>query len=522
MAEAGFQFVVGDFNFEFAGVDVERDGVAVAHRGDGAAARGLRGDVPRHHPVRRAGETPVGEQRHGLAQSCADDGRRHPEHLAHAGAALRPLVADHDHVARFDAAVLHGGESIFLAIEHAGRAAKLQQVVPGDFDHAAFGREVALEDRQPAVRLEGLIQRPDDRLPRSLFGLLRFFADGLARDGHRVRVQVTAFKQPPGDELNAARIVEVARHKAPARLEVGNERGARADAVEVVNAQFDSGLVGNGEQMEDGVGRAAGGGDAGDGVFNGVAGQDLGGAEVTAEEFHHDLPGGKGKLVFFFNHRRGTVEAHRADAEELHDGGHGIGGELPAARARARTGRVFNLLELRLGDLAAPVCADGLEHILNREVAALGMAGGDRAAVEREAGDVQPGKRHDHAGVGLVAPGDADQRVEMVAARDEFNRVGDDFAADERGLHPLRAHRDPVRNGDRVELQGRAARGADAVFHFGSQPPQVEVARADLDPGVGHAHQRAAQVVVGETHRLEHGPRGRAARAVGDGAAISF
>ena len=72
------------------------------------------------------------------------------------------------------------------------------------------------------------------------------------------------------------------------------------------------------------------------------------------------------------------------------------------------------------------------------------VAGGDGAAVEHEAGDVEAGERHDGGGHVLVAAGDADEAVEGVAAGDELDGVGDDFAGDERGLHALGAHGDAV------------------------------------------------------------------------------
>src|SRR3546814_5428738 len=51
---------------------------------DAEAARGTR-------------EAAVGDERHRLAQALAVDGGGRGQHLAHAGAALRPLVADDDH-----------------------------------------------------------------------------------------------------------------------------------------------------------------------------------------------------------------------------------------------------------------------------------------------------------------------------------------------------------------------------------------------------------------------------------------
>ena len=56
-------------------------------------------------------------------------------------------------------------------------------------------------------------------------------------------------------------------------------------------------------------------------------------------------------------------------AEHLVGGGHGVGGELAAAGARAGTGVVLHVLELLERDLAGVVGADRLEHVLDGEVA---------------------------------------------------------------------------------------------------------------------------------------------------------
>ena len=84
--------------------DVDGDDVAVPDGRDRAAARRLGRDVADHEAVRGAGEAPVGQQRDVLAQARAVDGAGDGEHLAHAGAAGRALVADDDDVAGHDLA----------------------------------------------------------------------------------------------------------------------------------------------------------------------------------------------------------------------------------------------------------------------------------------------------------------------------------------------------------------------------------------------------------------------------------
>ena len=134
-------------------------------------------------------------------------------------------------------------------------------------------------------------------------------------------------------------------------------------------------------------------------------------------------------------------------------------------------------------------------------------AGRDRAVVEDEARDVEPRERHHRGGDRLVAADEADEAVEQVAVGDELDRVGDHLARDQRGAHAGRAHRDAVGDRDRVELDRRAARGADALLHVHGELALVEVARHRLDPRRRDADQRLREVLVGEADGLEHRAR---------------
>src|SRR5690348_18129002 len=49
----------------------------------------------------------------------------------------------------------------------------------------------------------------------------------------------------------------------------------------------------------------------------------------------------------------------------------------------------------------------------------------------------------------LVAADEYDQSIKMISARDQFHRVGDHLATDQRSTHALRTHRDAVGNGNR-------------------------------------------------------------------------
>ena len=247
------------------------------------------------------------------------------------------------------------------------------------------------------------------------------------------------------------------------------------------------------------------------------------GCDVAADEFHHHFAGLAQRRQLL---RRSTAGTPLKPMGEMprnsHDGRHGVGRELAAAGAGAGTGVIFNVAELGVGHLAAAVSADGFEDVLNGDVVVPEIGRGDGAAVEHEAGNIEPGQRHDRAGDGLVAAGEGDDAVEEIAARDQFDGVGDHFAADERGLHALGAHGDAVGDGDGVELHGRAAGVANAFLHGCGEFTQVIVAGADFDPGVGDADDGLTQIFVGKADRLQHGAGGSAVGSIGDSATVAL
>jgi hypothetical protein len=205
---------------------------------------------------------------------------------------------------------------------------------------------------------------------------------------------------------------------------------------------------------------------------------------------------------------------HGRDAEKFGDQGHGVGGELAAASAGAGASDFFELIEPGVGHFAARVGPDGFVDILQRHGVALELAGGDGAAVKDERWNVETCNGHDAAGNGLVAADENNERVEQIAAGDEFDGVGDDFAADQGSAHALGAHGDAVGYGDGVEFQRGAARGADAGFDVGGEFAQVIVARADFDPGVSDADEGFFEVGVLQAARAQHGAGAGTVRAV--------
>src|SRR6202030_2578340 len=106
-----------------------------------------------------------------------------------------------------------------------------------------------------------------------------------------------------------------------------------------------------------------------DRVLEGRPIHDRAGAEALFHELDGETAGclrDRGLVGMSGGDRVGT---RRGQTEELEGRAHRVGGELTAARARAGTGVLLHGAELAGVDPAGVVRADGLEYVLNGEVA---------------------------------------------------------------------------------------------------------------------------------------------------------
>ena len=183
-----------------------------SHQRDRSAERRLRADVADAEAARGAREAPVGDQRHLVAGALPVERRRRGQHLAHAGAALRALVADDEDLAVLVLTPLDGREAVLLAVEHARGAAELELRHAGDLDDRTFRRQRALEAHDAAGGRDGIGDRINDLLICIELHVLEVLLDGLAGDREAVLVQVAAVEQRAHDLGHAADVVDVLGH----------------------------------------------------------------------------------------------------------------------------------------------------------------------------------------------------------------------------------------------------------------------------------------------------------------------
>src|SRR5690606_20568482 len=128
----------------------------------------------------------------------------------------------------------------------------------GDFRNRALGSEIAIENHEVAVDLYGPVERGNDflviRIRRHVGQVL---GNRLPGDGAAVCMQQATFQQAAHQGADTANGDQLRHQVTAAGLQVRQYRYAGADAREVVDVQPHTGIVRNGEQVQDRIGRTA-------------------------------------------------------------------------------------------------------------------------------------------------------------------------------------------------------------------------------------------------------------------------
>ena len=190
--------------------------------------------------------------------------------IAHAGAALGAFVADDHHVAGVDLARIDGGNGGVLAVKDAGRAAVYLHFGRNGaaLDHAAVRGDVAPQNLQAAGLGVGVVDGADSLVVHDM-GTRDVLAQGLAGDSGHIQVQQVSLSQLGLHRRDAACFVQVGHMGGARRGQMAEVRRLGADFVEEVQVDGAACLLGNGQQVQHRVGRAAQRHIAGQGVADG-------------------------------------------------------------------------------------------------------------------------------------------------------------------------------------------------------------------------------------------------------------
>ena len=285
--------------------------------------------------------------------------------------------------------------------------------------------------------------------------------------------------------------------------------------------------------MEDGVGGAAESDDHGDGVFEGLFGHDVEGANAAFDEVENGDASGAG--IGGFGGGGGVLGGAIGEGHpEGFDGaGHGVGGIHSSAGAGAGDGIFLDEGEFAVVDFAVGVFADGFEAANDIEIfisealtavaaeSSFGedpgdAAGENRATVDEDAWAVEAGHGDDTGGHIFVATTDGDEAIEAFTAHDRFDGIGNDLSGNEGILHAFCAHGDAIGNGDRPEDHSFGTGGIGPGFGLAGEAIDVHIARGDHRPSAGDTDLGFFKVFASKADGVKHGAAGGTFDAIDD------
>mmetsp|Transcript_80 Transcript_80/g.176 ORF Transcript_80/g.176 Transcript_80/m.176 type:complete len:625 (-) Transcript_80:19-1893(-) len=509
---AGGPLLVGDVeHLHHAGGGVDADDVAVLHQRDGPPHLRLGGHVAHHETVRAPREPTVSEERAFIPEPRPHDGAGGCEHLRHAGAALGPLVADHDHGALELGGVLAQlGQHLLLRVEAEGGALEQQPLLAGDLSHGALRGEVAVQHLQMARGLDGIAQRAQHVLPvrqgRASSQVLRH---SLASHRHAGAVDEALLHEVLEYGGGAADLVDVLHDVLAGGLEVCDEGNLVGARLEVVQGELYARRVRHGDQVQHRVGGSAQRHHRHHRVLKRRARHDVLGLEVELEEVQDSRACHTALVHLQRVLRRDGAAVRQRHAQSLDGGGHGVGSVHATAGARSGA-RVAHSVEARgLINLARDKLAVALEGGHNVQCAAVSRVPRlDGASVNHEGGSVKAGHSHQGTGHVLVAAGERDVTIVPLSAHHRLDTVSNDVTRLKAEAHAVSAHGNTVADSDRVETHAHHTSFLDALLHLQSKVHEVHIARVALVPHRGDAHLSLVHVGLIHPRGVKHRLRG--------------
>ncbi len=232
-------------------------------------------------------------------------------------------------------------------------------------------------------------------------------------------------------------------------------RGAGADLIEELQVHRHACLIGNGQQVEDGVGGAAQSHIAGQCVADGALVDDLAGRDALFDHLHNGHAGVLCQLqALGVDGRDGAVAGQRNAADGLAQAVHAVGSVHTRAGTAAGTAVAGAVFQLFVVDEACFIGTHRLEHLGEADLLAVVGAGQHGAAAAHHGGHVHPHRRHHHAGDDLVTVGHQHKAVQLVGHGHSLHAVADELAGSQRIFHAHMAHGDAVAHADGRDQDG--------------------------------------------------------------------
>src|SRR5690554_2309301 len=238
-------------------------------------------------------------------------------------------------------------------------------------------------------------------------------------------------------------------------------RGFAGKLVDVVHTEVHLRFVGNGQEVQHGIGASAHGNVEGHGVHKGRLGGNVAGQYrniavlvIAVGQFYNLVGGVFEELSTVHVGGYNGAVARQGQSQRLVEAVHGVGGKHARAGAAGGTGILFHGQHVGVADAVVGSHHHRVDQIQGLAVV---LARFHRSTRYKNHGDVQAHGGHKHAGGNFVAVADADHGVGLVGVDHVFYAVGDQIARGQGIQHAVVSHSDAVVDGDGVEFRSKAA-----------------------------------------------------------------
>ncbi len=303
-----------------------------------------------------------------------------------------------------------------------------------------------------------------------------------SHDGHDAAGPVDIFHMVMGRRRNLA--------------QVGHFAG---QSVDVRHGKVDPRLMGDRQQMQHGIGRAAHGDVKCHGIHEGgPAGDRAGSTELSSLSYQASAIS--------------TIRSAACSKSSLRLAWVATTVPLPGrARPRASFRQFMELAvnipeqEPQVGQAQRSTSADffvayfavgGHHHGIDQIVAFVAVNPRFHGAAGDENGrDIEAHGGHQHAGSDFVAVGDADHGIDGMGIAHVLDAVGDQFAGRQGIEHAVMAHGNSVVDGDRIEFGCKAARFVDNFLHMLTDFMEMDMAGHQLGERIDDRDNRPAELL---------------------------
>ena len=298
--------------------------------------------------------------------------------------------------------------------------------------------------------------------------------------------------------------MEVCGYVLPRRLQVAKHRNSCTDCFEVIERQRDVGTVGNRQQVENGIRGSSDGIHNRDRVLERLAGENLARQDLIAKCVGQNPCRPRCTfclLLVFCGHRRRIHEAH---SHRFDGGRHRIGGVHSSARTGPRAGVTFDLVQFLRTDFFRAELTDRLKGADDREVLVVVTTRFDRSTIDKDRGNVQTRDGNHRSGHVLIAPTDREESVHTLCVADGLYGICNDFAGDERILHPFGPHGDAIAYGDGAKHLRHRSRFAQRRHRPLREAVQAHITGRQIAVAICHADDWFLEVVIAKADGAQH------------------